>query len=307
MALPLLSVVHVNANCSDLAASLRFYRDLVGLTPLSHTSPGPQDGTGFGLPGKVRWDAWLLHDARGLAGPAVDLLEWKEPLPTGRPAAEANHLGMFRLCLTAPDAAAMHARLVAAGVPCLAPPVVVPIDPAAGLSVRFFCSRDPDGTAVEFIEAPGPVRLMHVNVNCSDLARSAEWYRRVLGLAPIGRSAPGPVDGTGFALPGMVEWSAEFLVIPGEENPFVIDLLEWRRPRPVGRPPAAANHLGLFRLAFLVEDARACHAELVREGVETSPPVWLEMGPEIPIDGLWAVFFRDPDGTCLELIERPAT
>jgi hypothetical protein len=29
------------------------------------------------------------------------------------------------------------------------------------------------------------------------------------------------------------------------------------------------------------------------------------MGPEIPIEGLYAVFFRDPDGTCLELIERP--
>jgi hypothetical protein len=30
------------------------------------------------------------------------------------------------------------------------------------------------------------------------------------------------------------------------------------------------------------------------------------MGPGIPVDGLWAVFFRDPDGTCLELIQRPA-
>jgi hypothetical protein len=29
------------------------------------------------------------------------------------------------------------------------------------------------------------------------------------------------------------------------------------------------------------------------------------MGPEIPIDGLWALFFRDPDGSCLELIESP--
>jgi hypothetical protein len=29
------------------------------------------------------------------------------------------------------------------------------------------------------------------------------------------------------------------------------------------------------------------------------------MGPEIPIDGVWAVFFPDPDGTCMELIETP--
>ena len=27
--------------------------------------------------------------------------------------------------------------------------------------------------------------------------------------------------------------------------------------------------------------------------------------PEIPIDGVWAMFFPDPDGTCMELIETP--
>ena len=51
--------------------------------------------------------------------------------------------------------------------------------------------------------------------------------------------------------------------------------------------------------------ARAGHAELVRLGVDTGPPVWLDMGPDIPIDGLWALFFADPDGACLELIQTP--
>jgi len=307
MAVAVRGIVHVNVNCSELGRSLRFYRDLVGLVPLVHTNPGPQDGAGFGLAGPVQWDAHLLHDARGPLGPAVDLLEWKRPLPTGKPAAEANQLGMFRLCLSTPDVDAVYARLVAAGVPCLSAPVAAPID--ASLSVRFFCARDPDGTAIELISAPGAppeLRLMHVNVNCSDLARSGDWYRRVLGLATLGRSSPGPVDGAGFGWNGPCEWQAEFLAVPGASEPFIIDLLEWKRPRPTGAPARAANQLGLFRLAFLVDDAKAAHAELLRHGVETSPPVWLEMGPEVPIDGLWAVFFRDPDGTCLELIERPA-
>jgi hypothetical protein len=29
------------------------------------------------------------------------------------------------------------------------------------------------------------------------------------------------------------------------------------------------------------------------------------MGPEIPVDGVWALFFPEPDGACLELIETP--
>jgi hypothetical protein len=54
-----------------------------------------------------------------------------------------------------------------------------------------------------------------------------------------------------------------------------------------------------------VDDAHACYEELQRLGVKCGPPVWLDMGPEIPIEGLWALFFPDPDGTCLELIETP--
>jgi catechol 2,3-dioxygenase-like lactoylglutathione lyase family enzyme len=313
MSASVLGVVHVNVNCSDLARSLRFYRDLVGLEALTHTNPLPQDGAGFGLPGRVQWDAFLLHDARGALGPALDLLEWKQPRPLGRPALEANQLGLFRLCLAVPDVDAFHAKLVAARVPCLSEPVDVPIDPSAGLRVRFFCARDPDGAVIEFLEAlAGPTpppsagpRLLHVNVNCSDLARSADWYRRVLGLASLGRSCPGPVAGAGFGWDAPCEWHAEFLAVPGARDPFVIDLLEWKTPRPAGAPARAANQLGLFRVAFGVEDAKAAHAELLRHGVETSPPVWLEMGPEVPVAGVWAVFFRDPDGTCLELIERP--
>jgi glyoxylase I family protein len=330
MALPIVSTVHVNANCSDLARSLAFYRDLVGLAPLSHTKPVPQDGSGFGLPGRVQWDAHLLHDERGLAGPAIDLLEWQQPRPTGRPPRAANQLGFYRLCLAHPDLDALHARFTAAGVRTASEPVEMPLDPASGLRVRFFCAFDPDGTCVEFIEQPpqggrleepadaqraegerrrapaeAGLRLLHVNVNCRDLDRSSRWYQDVLGLAPLmARSQPGDVDGAGLGFPGKCRFRADFLALPGRPD-LIVDLLEWLDPAPVGAPAASANQLGYFRLAYLVEDARACCAELDRLGVAHSGPCWLDMGPDVPIDGLHAVFFRDPDGACVELIERP--
>lgn len=303
MALPLLSTVHVNLNCSELSRSLAFYRDTVGLAALSHTRPVPQDGRGFGLPGRVQWDAHLMHDARGISGPAVDLLEWQQPRPRGRPAQTANQLGPYRLCLSHPDLDALHARLVASGVPTAAPPARMQLSDE--LAVRFLCTFDPDGACVEFIEREGALQLLHVNVNCRDLERSSDWYRRVLGLERLmPRVEPGPLDGGGLGLDGVCRFRADFLALPGQPD-LVIDLLEWLEPRPVGRPPAAANQLGWFRLAWLVEDAASCCAELDRLGVPHSGPCWLDMGPEIPIAGLNAVFFRDPDGTCLELIERP--
>ena len=54
-----------------------------------------------------------------------------------------------------------------------------------------------------------------------------------------------------------------------------------------------------------MQDAAASCEELRRLGVPCSDPVFLDMGPDIPVDGVWAVFFPDPDGTCLELIEAP--
>jgi len=312
MALDILRVQHCNVNCSNLERSLAFYRDFVGLEALFHTNPPPQDGSGFGMPGDVQWDAWMMHDGRGGGpdgSPAIDLLEWKKPAPAGRPYEPANHLGMFRICFATPDIDAVYASARARGVPCLSPPADVAIKSEHAASVRALFTRDPDGTLVEFIEQKGSagVRLMHVNVNCSDLALSRAWYERVLGLEVRGTSAPGAIPGAPFGFEGDCDYEAAFLFPKNgaKSGGFAIDLLAWKRPRPVGRPYASANHLGIYRMAFLVDDARAGYEELRRHGVECPEPVFLDMGPELPIDGVWAVFFPDPDGTCLELIESP--
>ncbi len=304
MSLTLLSVMHVNINCSDLERSLQFYRDKLGLVSQSHTNPLPQEGAGFGLPGRVSWDAHLLHDDRGLAATAVDLLEWKTPTSVGQPARDANQLGFFRLCLTHPDLDVLHAELEAAGVSCRSGPIAIPI--LEDQSVRFFLCDDPDGTCIEFIQRDGPVRMSHININCRDLDHSSQWYQSVLGVEPImGRAEPPAASGAGFGFEGDCRYRADFLALAGSPESLILDLLEWKDPKPVGQPFVEANHLGLFRMAFMVADAAASCAELDRLGVAHSGPCWLEMGPEIPIDGLSAVFFRDPDGTCLELIETP--
>ena len=311
MALDILRVQHCNVNCSNLDRSLAFYADFVGLKALFHTAPPPQDGSGFGMPGDVQWDAWMLHDARGAGiedgSPALDLLEWKLPKPTGLPYEPANHLGMFRICFAVPDVDAVYARAQSRGIPCLSPPADIPIQAEAAPSVRALFTLDPDGTLVEFIEQPDTdgVRFLHVNVNCSDLARSRAWYEEVLGFSTRGGSAPGAIDGApfGFGDGSTCDYEASFLF--AKSGGFAIDLLEWKTPKPVGTPYASANHLGIYRMAFLVEDARAGYEELRRLGVEGPEPVFLDMGPDIPVDGVWAVFFPDPDGTCLELIEAP--
>lgn len=294
MALGFVSVVHVNVNCSQLARSLAFYRDALGLAPLSHTQPLPQDGAGFGLAGRVQWDAWILHDERGQASPGIDLLEWKQPAPVGAPAA-ANALGFSRLTLGARSASALHAQL---GASSLATPGLLG-------GARFgFLARDPDGALVELADdasGSSAPRFAGVVINVASLARAVPWYERVLGLHAT-PSAACLADGAAFGLAGEARWrEATLLAAPA----FGIRLVEWEQPLAPRSAPRPANALGLYRLALLVDDAARACAQLEALGLAHSGAVRLDMGPEIPIDGLYAGFFPDPDGACLEWIERP--
>ena len=297
MSLEFVSVVHVNVNCSQLARSLGFYQGALGLAPLSHTRPVPQDGAGFGMHGPVQWDAWIIHDDRGQAAQGIDLLEWKLPAPMGRPAA-VHELGFSRLLLAVRDVAALHARLSAAGAAPRSAPA------SLGGARRGFVVRDPDGALLEIAEAADAVvtpRFAGVAINVADLAHAVPWYERVLGLRA---SAPRAceADGAAFELSGTARWREAELAASAS---FAIRLVEWQQPRALREARRPANALGLYRMALLVEDAAKACAQLDALGLVHSGSVRLDMGPDIPIDGLNAGFFHDPDSACLEWIERP--
>lgn len=297
--------VHVNINCSNLERSKRFYERFVDLEPVTHTNPDPQDGAGFGLDTPVQWDGWIFHSpAAGDGNGAVDLLEWTLPKPGPPPYAELSHLGIVRLVVGVPDIDAHYERVTGAGISCMSAPTEIPL--GSGNSARAYCAPDPDGTWIEFVQDDGH-RLLRVDVNCSSIERSGEFYSDVLGLEVSARSQPGPVPGEAFGVDGEVEWDALLLGLPPERgSTFAVRLVEWKQPRPVGAAYGEPHHLGLYRLAMLVADIDAGHEELRRAGVEcVSPPVDVALGPASPVQSVRALLFKDPDGTCLELIEAP--
>jgi catechol 2,3-dioxygenase-like lactoylglutathione lyase family enzyme len=143
----------VAVNCSDLDRSVEFYADVLGFHPRVRFAPGPRDETGLGLGADAEWEMAYLDDPRGTGQFAIDLVQWKHPLPTGAPSNEANRIGPFRLALMTDDIDRDHAELRRRGVECVTPPAELDMGP--GLPrLRALLFPDPDGTILELIETP---------------------------------------------------------------------------------------------------------------------------------------------------------
>jgi catechol 2,3-dioxygenase-like lactoylglutathione lyase family enzyme len=291
---------HVNLNCHALARSRRVYEQALGLKALVHTNPAPQDCGAFGLREPGQWDAWMLsHADLATPGCALDLLEWLRPAPLPHPGAAPGRLGLRALGFEVPDLEAARAQLVACGGRAGEPAR----SPTRG---ALRCAAwDPDGSPL-WLEAGLRARLAFVELACSDLERSLRFYAQVLGLEAKNPPAQERVPRAWLESAEDGAYSQAVLGLPGDADGFRVALTCWERPAPHGRAPAEPHRLGLYRMALLASDLDRRHAELRALGVrDLVAPVWLDLGPACPAPRCRALFFRDPDGVCLELIQVP--
>jgi len=151
----------------------------------------------------------------------------------------------------------------------------------------------------------GVLALEHIAIMVSDLERSKHFYADLLGMDVIEH-----VEHDGGAIDEMTATEGVYMIeyrlrAPKGPGPagggpgFTIDLIQWVRPKGEVKP-ALINDIPGAHFAFGVKDLQGTYERLKAAGVEfVSPPVTF---PEE--EGSWRVlFFRDPDGFLLELIE----
>lgn len=132
-------------------------------------------------------------------------------------------------------------------------------------------------------ESPRILHLDHVGVTCTDLDRSVDFYRDILGMPELERSArPG---GTTLVFLRMGEAGlVELIHRPGREG--------------TRHTPSAP---GNAHICLHVDNLDAWVARLAEHGVAlTSGPSTMEL----PSGRVRLAFFADPDGIPLELYER---
>jgi catechol 2,3-dioxygenase-like lactoylglutathione lyase family enzyme len=144
--------------------------------------------------------------------------------------------------------------------------------------------------------------LVHVNINCSDFARSKAFYE-LLGFRELWR-VPETSSAQVAAAVGMPPYrvNGALMLLENAPVPLVVDLLQWLEPNDPAPPYGHLYHLGIARMALSTDDLDGDVARLAAAGVE-----FLSAPAQMPADsGIDARFvcFRDPDGAVLELVEN---
>jgi catechol 2,3-dioxygenase-like lactoylglutathione lyase family enzyme len=170
---------HFNVVCSDFDTSYDFYTNAVGMRPLTSSRAGtaagrsadrirttgsrpgesrgsPGDGPRIaellGFEGTGEWRGAFLYFGSNSAGPYLDLLEWRDPLPKAplpKAPRSAREIGLARVCIRVDDLDEQLERLAQHGVRTLSEPQQVTLGVT---NVRVVCFRDPDDVLLEYIE-----------------------------------------------------------------------------------------------------------------------------------------------------------
>ncbi|MBU6329157.1 MAG: VOC family protein [Acidobacteria bacterium] len=141
-------------------------------------------------------------------------------------------------------------------------------------------------------------RIYHVNVNCSDLERSARFYE-ALGLRRVLRTVPSATQsGEAFGL-DEVAWDAWMMQSDDAMDGLSLDLLQWITPPPTGAPSRLDGEPGFNRLMITTPDLDAAiERALAAGGTLVGGPVEVEAGPERPV----LAMVLDPDGVPVQLL-----
>ena len=319
---------HVVINVSDLDRAVEFYEATFPVRRRQRINGPLQRYVGLGIE-QGQFDGWVLENKQDASPPGsliaefgarfMHLVQWRTPSPVGVPYREANHVGIYRQNSLVGSLDEAYARVLAHGGRPYGEPSDIILTPD-GFKVRVFAYRDPDGSTLEMIGAEDPQgavvypgMMHHCNLNVRNLARSYHFYHDLMGLdeqaylapsalQPASNGALGDALATadGSAYLGDMQFSATLMGVRSDSR-SPLDVLEWVTPKPYGEAYPQANHLGIVRVAFEVDDIAAARARLLAGGHDGVGPLenW-DMG-EFGMRKV--VIFRDPDGIMLELIE----
>lgn len=144
-------------------------------------------------------------------------------------------------------------------------------------------------------------KFYHVGIHVRNLERSIAFYEMLGFEVALKSKLDDPDLHRMFGLKrfGLLRYA--LMRQRNDPNGTMLDVVEFVDPPSTGDPPAALNFLGFTRLCFHVPDIRSAYQKLVDAEVDFFYPLEFRDSPDGSQLGM--LFFRDPDGNLLEIMD----
>lgn len=144
-------------------------------------------------------------------------------------------------------------------------------------------------------------RLYHTVVNCRDLDESVAFYK-ALGFEVLNdrRQVVWPAFVAGIFGLRRANGRGVLMVLPGDPDGPMIDLIEWLEPAAVFPDPARVPETVPRIIAFRTRNVHAAYADLSAKGVRFTQPVHT---PDQNLGIVGTACCYDPNGNIIEMIE----
>lgn len=149
-------------------------------------------------------------------------------------------------------------------------------------------------------------RISHWDVNVTDLERSRAWYEATTNLRVLARTRASQ-DFPGFGITG---GGFEGYMMKDSRSPQgfpMIHLVEWKTPRPVGRPNLSHGHVGWYRIVPSVDNIQETRQKVIQQGSEPFTETTqskVRLGPSLPEIDYQVFTVHDPDGVAVEFVDK---
>jgi catechol 2,3-dioxygenase-like lactoylglutathione lyase family enzyme len=299
-------LLRISRTVSDLSRAVAFYRDALGFSASNETViDDPAWSRLMGVP-NVRGRSVTMR----LGAQQLELLAFDPPGRARPSASPSNDLRFQHAAIVVGDMTQAYAMLNSQPFVAITQRGPQQLPPNTG-SVTAFKFRDPDGHPLELIHFPPGtgnavwqrqhdtfLGIDHSAISVADVARSIDFYARLLGMSVTSRSVNSGAEQERLDDVAGVVVDVIALQPPGGQPPHV-ELLGYRHPAGHCIPHhVASNDIIADRLVLETDDVPRMAAALETEDVGFVSP-----GAVTLRDGRCAMLVRDPSGHMLLLSE----
>jgi catechol 2,3-dioxygenase-like lactoylglutathione lyase family enzyme len=302
-------IMHVGIGVRDVDVSLKFYRDVLGLTKLY-----ADFGTLYNvMPDFFRTSPHILKGwmyQRQVKGIIVECIQRLTPTP--RPIHKDvlyGDIGVNKMIIEVADVEKFSLEF-RDRIKFLTKPQSVTL-PEWG-DYNFVYGADPDGCLLEFISSSklkvdGPIgSIRSLGISVTDLDRSLAWYQKYLGYDTVLIKPHEAFSGLMGDISGSRDTKVRSCLLASSNGYFPLELYEVSNPRGRSIPlDAVWGDYGYLEAGHCCPDILLQARYYTNMGIEficAPSPVYIENEEYKGL--IWFMYIRDPDGIPVEFIQE---